>query len=368
MANEKSDGSSASPQTDSGGADVHDKRGRGKLRRALTSMASFMRAGVRTINLREDIQRAFGHLKPRRVLGSLLAGLLGLYVVSGVYLVNPGEQAVERLFGKVIESGIGEGLHYRLPWPFQKVDKVNTSEIRRESVGIAHEEHEGMHTAPEKIQVLTGDENIVDVEMIIQYRISDPVLYLFNVDYRPFQLINEAVRFAATRIAGSLKVDDILTVAKEDIQKRVRNEAQGLLDNYQSGLTIVTVNLNKLYPPDELAESFRDVGSAREDKSREISQAEGYRNGLIPPAQGEAEKNIREAEAYGIDITNRAQGESQRFTQMLGEYRAASAGASGDVTRQRLYIETMEKIMPKVKKYIVSASGGRVNLRLFGTE
>ena len=331
-------------------------------------MASFMRAGVRTINLREDIQRAFGHLKPRRVLGSLLAGLLGLYVVSGVYLVNPGEQAVERLFGKVIESGIGEGLHYRLPWPFQKVDKVNTSEIRRESVGIAHEEHEGMHTAPEKIQVLTGDENIVDVEMIIQYRISDPVLYLFNVDYRPFQLINEAVRFAATRIAGSLKVDDILTVAKEDIQKRVRNEAQGLLDNYQSGLTIVTVNLNKLYPPDELAESFRDVGSAREDKSREISQAEGYRNGLIPPAQGEAEKNIREAEAYGIDITNRAQGESQRFTQMLGEYRAASAGASGDVTRQRLYIETMEKIMPKVKKYIVSASGGRVNLRLFGTE
>jgi membrane protease subunit HflK len=323
---------------------------------------------MQSLNLRDDLQKAFGHLRPRRVLGSLLAGLLGLYAVSGVYLVNPGEQAVERLFGKVVRSGIGEGLHYRLPWPFQQVDKVNTSEIRRESVGISHEEHAGLHTAPEKIQVLTGDENIVDVEMIIQYRISDPVQYLFNVDYRPFQLINETVRFAATRIAGSLKVDDILTVAKEDIQKRVRIEAQELLDTYQSGLSIVTVNLNKLYPPDELAESFRDVGSAREDKLREISQAEGYRNGLIPPAQGEAEKSIREAEAYGIDVVNRAQGEAQRFVQMLDEYRASSPGASGDVTRQRLYIETMERIMPKVKKYVVSNSGGKVNLRLFGAE
>jgi len=104
----------------------------------------------KVLNLRDDLQKAFGHLRPRRVLGSLLAGLLGLYAVSGVYLVNPGEQAVERLFGKVVRSGIGEGLHYRLPWPFQQVDKVNTSEIRRESVGISHEEHAGLHTAPEE--------------------------------------------------------------------------------------------------------------------------------------------------------------------------------------------------------------------------
>jgi len=368
MSKKKRDESPSTTLPDSPGRESFISGLLAKIRLVLASISSFLKAGFRNLNLREDLIKAFGHLSPRRVIASLFTALLGLYVVSGVYLVNPGEQAVERLFGKVVRSGIGEGLHYRMPWPFQKVDKVNTAEIRRESIGIDHKEHAGLHTAPEKIQVLTGDENIVDVEMIIQYRISDPVQYLFNVDYRPFQLINEAVRFAATRIAGSLKVDDILTVAKEDIQKRVRIEAQELLDKYQSGLTIVTVNLNKLYPPDELAESFQDVGSAREDKSREISQAEGYRNGLIPPAQGEAEKNLREAEGYSIDVTNRAQGEAQRFGQMLKEYRTASIDASGDVTRQRLYIETMEKVMPNVKKYIVSGTSGKVNLRLFGTE
>jgi membrane protease subunit HflK len=130
-----------------------------------------------------------------------------------------------------------------------------------------------LHTAPEKIQVLTGDENIVDVEMIIQYRISDPVQYLFNVDYRPFQLINETVRFAATRIAGSLKVDDILTVAKEDIQKRVRIEAQELLDTYQSAFSIVTATSTSSNLRICLAGVFPGCRKRSEDKLREISQA-----------------------------------------------------------------------------------------------
>jgi membrane protease subunit HflK len=321
---------------------------------------------IKGLGLKEDLKKVFGHLRPRQVTAFVLVGALGVYLISGVYMVNPGEQAVERLWGKVIRAGITEGIHYSLPWPFQKVDKVNTSEIQRESIGIVHSEHTGMHNSPEKIQVLTGDENIVDVEMIIQYRISDPEAYLFNVDYRSFQLINEAVRYAATKIAGSMEVDNILTVAKEEIQKQVQVEAQNLLNAYKSGISIVTVNLNKLYPPDELADSFQDVSSAREDKLREISQAEGYRNGLIPPAKGEAEKNIRTAEAYKIDVINRANGEARRFLSMLTEYRTSNAGTGSDVTRNRLYFETMERVMQKVNKYIVKDPGGKVNLRFLG--
>ncbi|MFQ5771154.1 MAG: protease modulator HflK, partial [bacterium] len=128
-----------------------------------------------------------------------------------------------------------------------------------------------------------------------------------------------------------------------------------------------TVNINKMYPPDEVADAFRDVASAREDKARTINQAQGYRNSLIPPARGEAEQMIREAEAYAAEVVNNASGESQRFLEMLAEYRKTGGSASPDVTRERLYLETMEKILPRVKKYILNASGkGKVNLRFFG--
>lgn len=322
---------------------------------------------VRKFETKEDLQKAFGHLQPRRII-ALAVGLLALlYLPSGVYVVNPGEQAVERFFGRVVEETISEGLHYRLPWPFQQVDKVNVSEVKREGVGLLLPEHLGVHSSPERLQILTGDENIIDVELIIQYRIKDAAKSLFNVDYRPYQLVNELARFAVTDVAGSMQVDDILTIAKEEIQRLLQTEIQSLLDRYQSGLTVITVNINKLYPPDEVADAFRDVASAKEDKARSINQAQGYRNGLIPPARGEAERMIREAEAYQAEVVNKAQGEAQRFLAMLAEYQKTGGSASPDVTLERLYLETMEKILPKVKKYIVNSKDkGKINLRFFG--
>ncbi|NHZ84622.1 MAG: FtsH protease activity modulator HflK [Planctomycetia bacterium] len=322
-----------------------------------------------TTKIKEDIGKAFGHLHLRRIVALVVLVLFVLYLSSGSYLVSPGEEAVERLFGRVVAEGISEGLHYRLPWPFQQVDKVNVSEIKREGIGLLLQEHRGVHSSPEKIQILTGDENIIEVQLVIQYRISDPAKYLFKVDYRPYQIINEVVRYAITRIGSSMLVDEMLTIAKEEIQRRVQSETQRLLDAYQSGLSVVTVNIKKMYPPDEVSDSFRDVASAREDKSRIINNAQGYRNSLLPPAKGEAVRKIRKAEGYHAEVINRAQGETDRFLQMLAEYRKTSKNASTDVTRERLYIETMEKIFPKVKKYILDTEdGGKVNLRFFGEE
>ena len=246
------------------------------------------------------------------------------------------------------------------------MDTINVSEVQREGIGMLLPEHRGMHSSPDALQILTGDENIVDVQMVIQYRITDPAKYLFNVDYRPYQLINEAVRYAVTRIGSYKLVDEILTTAKEEIQRMVETEAQRLLDAYESGLTIVTVNINKMYPPDEVADAFRDVASAREDRSRAINQAEGYRNSLIPPAKGEAARLIREAESYRAEVVSKAQGEADRFLAMLAEYRKATANGSTDVTAERLYLETMEKILPRVRKFIHNADAqGSLSLRFF---
>ncbi len=328
-----------------------------------TIFTRLQEAGKR-FKIKEDLRKAFGHLRPRRIAALTMLALLALYLASGVYMVNPGEEAVERLFGRVIKEGITEGLHYRLPWPFQQVDKVNVAEIRREGIGMLLPEHRGVHSSPGKIQILTGDENIVDVQMVIQYRINDPAKYLFRVDSRPYRIINQVVRYAVTRIGSNMLVDDILTIAKEPIQRMVQAETQRLLDAYKTGLSVVTVNLNKMYPPEEVAGAFRDVASAREDKSRTINQAEGYRNSLIPPAKGQAERTLREAEGYEAEVINRAQGETQRFLQMLAEYRKTGGSASSDVTRERLYLETMEKILKKVKIYILdSNTRGKVNLR-----
>ena len=339
--------------------------------RSLFSMARGRLANHgEALRLTEDMRGAFGHLRPGRIVSGIASLLLLMYLASGVYTVNPGEEAVERLFGRVVKESITEGLHYRLPWPFQEVDQVNVAEIKREGVGLLLPEHRGVHSSPDKIQVLTGDENIVDVQLVIQYRVRDPADYLFNIDYVSCQVVNEAARSAVTRIGGGMKVDEILTVAKEEIQRMVREETQRLLDDYKSGLSVVAVKINKMYPPNEVADAFRDVASAREDGSRSISQAEGYKNSLIPPARGEAEGMIRKAEGYREEVINRAQGETQRFLEMLAEYRKTdgngngNVNASSDVTMDRLYLETMEKVLPKVKKYILGSNGeGKMSLR-----
>lgn len=316
-----------------------------------------------------DIRQAFSHLNYRVIVFVSLGMLLVFYIFTGIYVVNPGEVAVVKMFGNVVKESVGEGIHFRFPWPVEEVDVANVATIRREGIGTMLPEHQSIHSSPDIIQILTGDENIIDIKAVVQYRVKDAEAYLYNVKHPPYLLINETIRSAITDIGGTMRVDEILTVGKEHLQRLIQEDAQETLDQYKSGLQLVGINLNKIYPPEEVAEAFRDVSNAKQDKEKTINDSLGYRNTVIPQARGDANRKLREGEAYKIDVINRAGGEAARFENMLTEYNTNKQIYSADVTRYRLYLENMETVMSRVKKYMVNTSkGGKINLRLFDSK
>lgn len=317
----------------------------------------------------DDVRAAFGDLQPRRIGQALIGLVLFAYLLSGIYTVQPGEQAVVRRFGQVVDDQVRAGLHYRLPWPIETETVVDVSQVRRESVGLTEPEpNHPLHLeGPGKLQVLSGDTNIVDYEVIVQYQVSDPAAYLFNVDYPSYQLVRDATRAAVTRISGSTGVDDILTTERQTLQNEIRREVQDILMDYNSGLAVVSINLQKAYPPDEVADAFRDVSSAREDKSKAINDAEAYRNSIVPEARGEANGIVARAESYAQAQVDRATGAAESFEAILNEYRINSRIYGEAVTRFRLYLETMEQVLPRVQVYVVEP-GERVNLRFLEGE
>ncbi len=341
----------------------------------------------------EDIKGAFKHIPlKKKGLGYLLGGfILSVYILSGVYTVEPGEVAVSRIFGQEVRQSIPEGLHYRLPWPVEAIEKVNVSEIRRVDVGMPssegpllfpkkgssapragagnkgdHAMHGNISTASQspdpnpmsaKNQFFSGDENILEIRMNIQYQIKDASDYLFNIN-SPDSLVPSAVRAAVTEFFGQMPVEDLLTVAKSQIQKRIALKAQNMLDGYGTGLYIVSVNLQEVNPPKEVAQAFRDVASAKEEREERINKAQGYWNTVIPEARGKAHKLISAAEGYQQEVINQSRGDAEKFSAMLSEYQRAEK-----VTEYRLYLETIEMILAKAKKFIVDSKKERVNLK-----
>lgn len=340
----------------------------------INSFVSTVRRAIRVVvgdgeSPLTDLRSAFSNLKPGRILAGLIALAMIGYLLTGVYVVAPGEAAVVRRFGAVIDANVAPGLHYRLPLPIDRVDIVNVSEVRREVVGVVAQEEDHDHPEPpSKLQVLSGDTNVIDVEIIVQYQVSDPANYLINVQYAPYRLIRDAVRQAVTSVMGQLPVDAILTTERQTLQNSIRSETQQRLDAYNSGLTIVGINLQKAFPPDEVANAFVDVSSARVDRERAINDATGYANSLLPQTRGEAQRILAEASAYRSDIVGQASGEAQAFEAILTEYQTNSAIYGEEVTRYRLYLETLEAILPRVQIYVVNAQNGEtVNLRLLGS-
>lgn len=316
-----------------------------------------------------DIRAAFAHMNPRRMYAIAGGLVVAAYLLSGVYIVTSGEAAVVTRFGRVVNPRISAGLHYRLPWPFEKEFVVNVSEVRRESVGLAsaEPEHPQHSETPGKLQVLSGDTNILDYEVIVQYQVLDPVQYLFTFDYEPYQIVRDAVRAAVTTVSTNTAVDNILTTERQEVLNRLREETQRLLDRYQSGLKVVSVNFQKAYPPDEVADAFRDVSSAREDKDKAVNEAEGYKNSVIPEARGQAEKLTTEATSTATALVNEARGSAAGFNEIIAQYQTNSAIYGTKVTRFRLYLEQMEKIFPRIKTYVVRP-GETVNLKLLDSE
>ncbi len=315
----------------------------------------------------DDLRAAFGHLNPRRIIWGIVGLALAGYFATGIYVVAPGELGVVRRFGAVVEPRAVPGLHYRLPWPVDRVDVVNVSEVRREVVGVAEPEQGHEHPEPpSKLQVLSGDTNVIDVEIVVQYQVRNPDAYLINVQYAPYRLVRDAVRQSVTMLISQQPVDAILTTERQALQDGIRVETQKRLDAYNSGLVIVGINLQKAFPPDEAAAAFIDVNSAKEDKNRAVNEATGYAKSLIPEARGQAQKILSDAESYSSTVLGQANGAAQAFESVLAEYQTNSKIYGEDVTRYRLYLEILEQILPRVQIYTVDANGGTVNLRLFG--
>ena len=287
----------------------------------------------------------------------IIAVVLILWLLTGVYSTGPDEVGVVRTFGKVTRV-TQPGLHYHLPFPMEEVDTPKVTEVKRTEIGFRHIGKQQFRKIESESLMLTGDENIVDAEMIVQYKIKDAENYLFKF-IGPELTMREASESALRTVIGQHSIDEALTTGKFQIQEETKELIQQIIDKYETGILVVAVQLQSVSPPREVAASFKDVASAKEDKNRKINQAEGYRNDIIPKARGEAQAMLRESEGFKEARVKRAEGDVAKFRAMLVEYRKAK-----DVTRKRLYLEAMEEILPSVKKYIVP-SGKDGNLLNF---
>ena len=260
---------------------------------------------------------------------------------------------------------MSEGIHYRLPFPFDEVQKVNVSEVRRADVGMSLPEHMHENDPPEAIQLITGDANIITSEAIVHYKVSDAAKFLYNVNSNDEILVRGAVEASLVQLMSRMAVDDILSTEKVQAQNFVVEYAQGILDGYDSGIQLTAFNIQAIVPPGEVSEAFRDVTTAREDKERSINEANGYYNSVIPEARGKANTLISEAEAYKVQTVNTATGDAEKFLSMLEEYRNNSQIYTQDTTKYRLLLETLEKVMPKLKLYIMDSSDGSIDVNMF---
>jgi len=269
-----------------------------------------------------------------------------LWMLTGIYIVGPDEVGVVQTFGKYSRAA-QSGLNYHFPFPFEKVSTPKVTEVKRIEIGFRTVGKNQYQTIQRESLMLTGDENIVDAEMIVQYKIKDPVAYTFNF-IEPELTVRQAGEASLRTVVGRHNIDEALTSGKFMIQEEAKELIQSILDKYNTGILVVAVQLQDVSPPEQVIAAFKDVASAKEDKNRMINQAEGYRNDIIPKARGEAQAGIREAEGYKKARIARAEGDVSKFNSVLKEYRK-----SKEVTEIRMFLETAEEILSNREKIIV---------------
>ena len=283
--------------------------------------------------------------------GRIAAAALGVWVLSGVYLVAPDQQAVETRFGKVVSPRVMPGIHFLLPWPIDKVTRLKVRQLQRLVVGGDLPDTVLGRGDPARSQFLTGDQNIIGMRVVVQYYVGVPADYLFR-NQDAGRAVGAAVEAELARRVAHRTVDAVLTTEKAAIQEEVRAAAQRRVDGYQSGVILSTVNIESVSPPPEAADAFRDVAGARADAARIVNEAQGYANDLVPKARGEARQMEEGAQAYREKKINEAAGDASRFEQAAAEYSKAA-----EVTGERLYVEAMEQVLPKIRKLIVDRNG-----------
>ncbi len=286
---------------------------------------------------------------------------LGLAVVIGLatafYTVQPEERAVVKRFGKAV-SIEGPGLHFKLPYWIDRAWPVPTERVLKEEFGFRTVQTNGPQTQYRKDNaleqeslMLTGDLNVIDVEWVVQYRISDPEKYLHRVRSQR-KAIRDVAEAVMRRIVGNRLGSDVLTVGRVEVAAATRQEMQRILDEYDMGVHIYTVEMQDVTPPDPVKPAFNEVNEARQEKERLINEAEKRRNQAVPRAEGQAQQMIAEAEGDATERINIAKGEAARFSSVLAEYKLAP-----DVTRRRLYLEMIDKLLPQVGRLYVVQEG-----------
>ena len=288
-----------------------------------------------------------GNERRVRIAGALLL----LWFLTGVYIVRADQQAVVTRFGAVISPRVMPGIHLTLPWPIAHVYKLKVQQLQRLVIGGDFADNVTGRSQPLRSQFLTGDQNIISMRVVAQYSVGVPADYLFRTQDTAAS-VSAAIETALAQRITLHGVDAVLTTEKQQIQDEVRLKAQELIDRYRAGVVLSTVNIESAAPPPETAEAFRDVASARADSSRIVSEAQGYTNDLLPKARGEARQMIEAGEAYRDSKINQAQGDAARFTEVAAEYEKAA-----EINGSRLYLETMEAILPKIKKLIIDKNG-----------
>jgi membrane protease subunit HflK len=280
----------------------------------------------------------------------LLLLMIG-YVTTGVYVVDPDEHAVVRRFG-VVAARAGPGMHYRLPWPVDQVDVIKTTSVMKIGVGFFLPREEG--EALTGLELLTGDTNILNVALVVQYVIGNPADFLFEVQ-RPAELVAMLAQSVLTETVVGMPVDEVLTTGRPAIQRRVQVRTQELLDGYRSGVQVTSANIMSITLDTAVAQAFQDVADAMSDREKAQNEARAYANDQIPKARGEAYRLVSDAQSYKQQRVAEALGDTTRFLAVLREYRKAP-----DVTRARLYMDAMEKTLPKVKMYVIDSQNGRL--------
>jgi membrane protease subunit HflK len=281
--------------------------------------------------------------------------LLILWALSGLYRVLPDEQGVVLRFGKFVKT-TQPGLNYHLPTPIERALTPKVTKVNRIDVGFRPASDSGRSSGvgnvPEESLMLTGDENIVDINYSVFWVIKDASKFLFNIQ-SPVETVKATSETAMREVIAKSPIQSILTEGRSKIEVEVQEITQKILDEYGSGIQITQVQTQQADPPSQVIDAFRDVQAARADRERSKNEAEAYANDVIPRARGEAEKILQEAEAYKKQVVAAAEGEASRFLAIYDEYKNAK-----QVTQERMYLETMEKVLADIDKVIIDKSTG----------
>ena len=288
------------------------------------------------------------------VLGLVVLSLI--WVASGLYRVLPDEQGVVLRFGKFVKT-TQPGLNYHFPYPIESVLTPKVTKVNRMDIGFRSERDTGFSSSavadvPEESLMLTGDQNIIDIDYQVQWRIKNAAEFLFNIR-NPEETVKLASESAIREIVGQNTLEDALAKQRQQVESKTHEVLQKILDSYGAGVFIDSVKMQKVEPPNQVIDAFNDVQRAKQDRERQQNEAQAYANDIIPKAKGEAERMIQEATAYKEKLMREAEGEAKRF---LSVYEAYKGGKQ--VTRSRLYLERMQQVLQDSEKVIIDKGQG----------